>query len=78
MNGLYAFTVSTVHEQDLVVARHKNANYKYLLIMCYTALNVIPVHAYIALVLLANTVSHNISQATVLVHASKCQVKIEL
>ena len=27
LNGLNAYTLHTVHKQDLVVARHKRANY---------------------------------------------------
>ena len=45
LNGLYAFTASTYMNK---IQQYKNGNYTHLLLMCYTARNVI--HAYIALV----------------------------
>ena len=53
LNGLNAYTLCTVLEQDSVVVRHERTNYTCAIArMLYTACNVI--HVYIAHVLLAS------------------------
>ena len=51
-NGLDAYTLRTVYEQDSVVAMHERKTTCVLLLTCYTARNVI--HAYIVRVLHAS------------------------
>ena len=45
LNSLDAYTLHTVHEQDSMVVRHERKTTCVLLLVCYTAHNVI--HAYI-------------------------------
>ena len=52
LNGLDAYTLYTVHEQDLVVVRHERTSTCMLLFTCYTARDVIC--AYIVCVPLAS------------------------
>ena len=52
LNSLDAYTLHTVHEQDLVVVRHERTATCMLLLACYIARNVI--HAYITHMLLVS------------------------
>ena len=75
LNGLNAYTLCTVLEQDSVVVRHERTNYTCAIArMLYTACNVI--HVYIARVLLTRT-SWNFSSDSASTHM-QCQVKIKL
>ena len=52
LNGLDAYTLRTVHEEDLVVAWHKRTSYTCYCLHAIQDINVI--RAYIAVMLLAS------------------------
>ena len=49
LNGLDAYTLCTVHEQDSVVAKHKRTNYTYAIVhMLYSTKNDTSIHCLLA------------------------------